>query len=111
MLRGVLAAALTPLRDDGAAVDDAAFGPYTDFLAAGGLDGVLALGTTGEGILLTVEERRRELDEHVVRNVARRDSSVPARIRPLRLSPHRLKISQPPRCGPVSRHSLRRSSV
>ena len=59
MLRGVLAAALTPLRDDGAAVDEAAFGPYADFLAAGGLDGMLALGTTGEGILLTVDERRR----------------------------------------------------
>src|SRR5687768_2937372 len=59
MLRGVLAAALTPLRDDGDAIDEAAFGPYADFLAAGGLDGVLALGTTGEGILLTVEERRQ----------------------------------------------------
>jgi dihydrodipicolinate synthase/N-acetylneuraminate lyase len=59
MLRGALAAAVTPLRDDGAALDEAAFGPYVDYLAAGGLDGVLALGTTGEGILLTVDERRR----------------------------------------------------
>src|SRR5687767_10640279 len=59
MLRGVLAAALTPLRDDGDSLDEAAFAPYVDFLVAGGLDGVLALGTTGEGILLTVEERRR----------------------------------------------------
>ena len=33
--------------------------PYTDFLHAGGLDGVLTLGTNGEGILLTVAERRR----------------------------------------------------
>ena len=40
-------------------LDDDAFGPYADFLVAGGLDGILALGTTGEGILLTVEERRR----------------------------------------------------
>jgi dihydrodipicolinate synthase/N-acetylneuraminate lyase len=59
MLRGVLAAALTPLRDGGDELDDAAFAPYVDFLADGGLDGILALGTTGEGILLTVEERRR----------------------------------------------------
>jgi dihydrodipicolinate synthase/N-acetylneuraminate lyase len=59
MLRGAVAAALTPLRDDGAALDEAAFGPYVEFLAAGGLDGLLALGTTGEGILLSVEERRR----------------------------------------------------
>lgn len=59
MLRGVLAAALTPLRDGGDAVDEDAFGPYGEFLFEGGLDGILALGTTGEGILLSVEERRR----------------------------------------------------
>ena len=59
MLRGALAAAVTPLRDGGAALDDDAFGPYVDFLAAGGLDGVLALGTTGEGILLSLQERLR----------------------------------------------------
>jgi dihydrodipicolinate synthase/N-acetylneuraminate lyase len=59
MIRGALAAALTPLRDDGARLDEDAFGPYLDFLARGGLDGVLALGTTGEGILLSVAERKR----------------------------------------------------
>jgi dihydrodipicolinate synthase/N-acetylneuraminate lyase len=59
MIRGALAAALTPLRDDGGALDEAAFEPYAEFLRAGGLDGILALGTTGEGILLTVAERRR----------------------------------------------------
>jgi dihydrodipicolinate synthase/N-acetylneuraminate lyase len=59
MLRGALAAAVTPLREDGAALDEEAFGPYLDFLAAAGLDGVLALGTTGEGILLSAAERRR----------------------------------------------------
>src|SRR5918992_347936 len=59
MIRGALAAALTPLRDGGAALDNDAFGPYVDFLAAGGLDGILALGTTGEGILLSAAERKR----------------------------------------------------
>ena len=59
MIRGALAAALTPLRDDGAALDEPAFEPYVRFLADGGLDGLLALGTTGEGILLSGEERRR----------------------------------------------------
>ncbi|HET8606139.1 MAG TPA: dihydrodipicolinate synthase family protein [Gaiellaceae bacterium] len=58
MLRGTIAAALTPLRDDGATVDADAIGAYTDFLAAGGVDGVLALGSTGEGILLEPAERR-----------------------------------------------------
>ena len=59
MLRGTLAAAVTPLRDGGAALDDGAFGPYVEFLEQGGLDGILALGTTGEGILLAPDERRR----------------------------------------------------
>jgi dihydrodipicolinate synthase/N-acetylneuraminate lyase len=58
MLRGTIAAALTPLRDGGTAVDTDAIGPYTDFLAAGGVDGVLTLGSTGEGILLEPAERR-----------------------------------------------------
>ncbi len=59
MLRGALAAAVTPLRDGGAALDEDAFAPYVEFLAGGRLDGVLALGTTGEGILLSVAERKR----------------------------------------------------
>jgi dihydrodipicolinate synthase/N-acetylneuraminate lyase len=59
MLRGTLAAAITPLGDGGTALDEDAFGPYVDFLVDGRLDGILALGTTGEGILLTTEERQR----------------------------------------------------
>ena len=59
MLRGALAAAVTPLRDAGEALDEVAVGPYVDFLVAGGLDGLLALGTTGEGFLLPVEQRLR----------------------------------------------------
>jgi dihydrodipicolinate synthase/N-acetylneuraminate lyase len=57
-----IAAALTPLRDDGAALDEQAFGPYLAFLADAGVDGVLALGTTGEGILLSLEERQAALE-------------------------------------------------
>jgi N-acetylneuraminate lyase len=63
MLRGALAAAVTPLREDD--LDEAAFAPYVDFLFAGGLDGILALGTTGEGILLRPEERRRVVELYV----------------------------------------------
>ena len=57
MLSGAVAAALTPLRDGGDALDDAVFEPYADFLRRGGVDTVLALGTTGEGILLEPAER------------------------------------------------------
>jgi dihydrodipicolinate synthase/N-acetylneuraminate lyase len=60
MLRGALAAAVTPLRDG--SLDEAAFVPYVGFLADGGLDGILALGTTGEGILFSADERRRALE-------------------------------------------------
>ena len=60
MITGALAAALTPLRDGGQVLDEDAFGPYAEFLAP--LDGVLALGTTGEGILLAPAERKRVLD-------------------------------------------------
>jgi len=59
MLRGAIAAALTPLAAGGAVLDEDAFGPYVAFLAEHGLDGLLALGTTGEGVLFDVEERKR----------------------------------------------------
>ena len=62
MLRGTIAAALTPLAGGGAVVDESAFGPYLGFLAAHGVDGVLALGTTGEGVLFDVDDRKRIAD-------------------------------------------------
>jgi 4-hydroxy-tetrahydrodipicolinate synthase len=62
MIRGAFAAALTPLRNGGAQLDEPAFGPYVAYLAAGGVDGILALGTTGEGILLDLDERKRALE-------------------------------------------------
>src|SRR3954462_4276034 len=59
MLRGAIAAALTPLIGGGAQIDEDAGEPYVDFLARHGVDGVLALGTTGEGVLFDPDERRR----------------------------------------------------
>jgi dihydrodipicolinate synthase/N-acetylneuraminate lyase len=58
-LGGVLAASVTPLGEHGRALDEDAFGPLADFFVREGLDGILALGTAGEGILLAVDERRR----------------------------------------------------
>ena len=57
-----LAAALTPLADGGSKLDEAAVEPYHAFLAAGGVDGILLTGTTGEGMLLSVPERMRLLE-------------------------------------------------
>jgi dihydrodipicolinate synthase/N-acetylneuraminate lyase len=62
MLEGALAASITPLTDHGSALDDDAFEPLVDFFVDAGLDGILALGTAGEGILLGVQERRRAAD-------------------------------------------------
>ncbi|MBI3819105.1 MAG: dihydrodipicolinate synthase family protein [Planctomycetes bacterium] len=59
MLTGILAAAVTPLRDGGNELDADAFPGLVDFYVKSGLDGLLALGTTGEGILLSIAERRR----------------------------------------------------
>ena len=57
-LHGAIAAAVTPLRDNGHALDGDGFEPLVRFLAEGGMDGLLAMGTTGEGVLLSLAERR-----------------------------------------------------
>lgn len=55
-LAGVYAAAVTPLKDDGA-LDLPAIPLLLDFLARRGCHGVLLLGTTGEGPSFSPEER------------------------------------------------------
>jgi dihydrodipicolinate synthase/N-acetylneuraminate lyase len=57
-LRGAIAAVVTPLAEGGTALDLDAFEPLVRFLAEGGIDGILPCGTTGEGVLLSTEERR-----------------------------------------------------
>jgi dihydrodipicolinate synthase/N-acetylneuraminate lyase len=58
-ISGTVAAAVTPLRDQGQHLDEAAFEPLFSFYRGAGLDGLLVLGTTGEGILFSSRERRR----------------------------------------------------
>jgi dihydrodipicolinate synthase/N-acetylneuraminate lyase len=60
-----IAAALTPLRDGGRELDEDAFSPYLGFLSDAGIEGVLLLGTTGEGILLSLSERKRAISNAV----------------------------------------------
>jgi dihydrodipicolinate synthase/N-acetylneuraminate lyase len=65
MLTGAIAAAVTPLTKDGEGIDEAAFAPLVSFLTDDGVDGLLACGTTGEGVLLTVDERRRVAERFI----------------------------------------------
>lgn len=58
-LHGAIAAAVTPLTEGGRAIDEEAVPKLLAFLAGGGVDGTLVGGTTGEGILLSVDERCR----------------------------------------------------
>ena len=61
VLHGTLAASVTPLLSGGDRLDEDAFGPLVERYVAAGLDGILAFGTNGEGVLFSVEERRRGL--------------------------------------------------
>ena len=71
VLRGALAAAVTPLDDDGTGIDEHGVESLMQFLASGGVDGALILGTTGEGILLSAEERRRAAELFIEANRGR----------------------------------------
>jgi dihydrodipicolinate synthase/N-acetylneuraminate lyase len=55
----LIVAAATPLAPGGETLDESAIWPMVRFLEDRGADGVFACGTTGEGILLSTEERTR----------------------------------------------------
>jgi dihydrodipicolinate synthase/N-acetylneuraminate lyase len=64
-LRGVFAAAVTPLSDEDTQIDEDGIGHVAEFLAGHGVDGALVCGTAGEGMVLTVAERRRVLEAYL----------------------------------------------
>ena len=56
--RPLIPAVVTPLSQDGSALDLEAIVPYGAFLESHGADGAFVCGTTGEGVLLGLDERR-----------------------------------------------------
>jgi dihydrodipicolinate synthase/N-acetylneuraminate lyase len=64
-LRGVFAAAVTPLSAGDTGIDEDGIGHVADFLAERGVDGALVCGTAGEGMVLTVAERKRALEAYL----------------------------------------------
>ncbi len=60
-MRSITASA-TPLTPD-EEPDYEAIGPLVDYMVQSGMDGILALGTTGEGVLFDTAERRRIAEE------------------------------------------------
>ena len=57
-ISGVLAPPPTPMNGTGDALNLPAFKPLTDLLLSSGVDALFVNGTTGEGSMLTVEERK-----------------------------------------------------
>lgn len=68
---GVYAALVTPFSDDQKTIPEERLRDYLEFLLARDVDGLFALGTTGEWPLLTIEERL-EAAEMIVRIVGKR---------------------------------------
>jgi N-acetylneuraminate lyase len=77
-LRGALAASVTPLSPDGAELDLDAVASLVDMYVDAGLTGVMVGGTTGEGVLMTVDERCRLTDAFIAAAGGRIDVVVHA---------------------------------
>ena len=56
--KGVVPAVVTPLKDKGGEIDIEAMRSYCDFLVERGIQGLFVVGTTGEGPLLSSDERK-----------------------------------------------------
>lgn len=71
-LSGVVVATITPMSRDGLALaGEEVFAAYYRFLLNRGVHGVFVCGTTGEGPLLTIDERKR-VAELTVQHIAKR---------------------------------------
>lgn len=64
-MRGAIVAAITPLQVDGIDVDVQAIHSLVEEFLLAGLDGIFAMGTAGEGLLLGLQERERTAETFI----------------------------------------------
>jgi 4-hydroxy-tetrahydrodipicolinate synthase len=74
-IRGVIVPLVTPFQKGGEEIDEGAMAALCDWLVVKGVHGLMPCGTTGEGPLLSTEERHRLL-EVVLRAVAGRTAVI-----------------------------------
>ena len=60
-LEGTHVAMITPFNNDNT-INEEKYREFIDFLIEGGVDGILAAGTTGESATLTLEEHQKVID-------------------------------------------------
>ncbi len=61
-IRGVIVPLVTPFKTGGDEIDESAMSALCDWLIAKGVHGLMPCGTTGEGPLLSTDERKRLLE-------------------------------------------------
>jgi len=64
-IKGVIAAMVTPFTKNGDQVDFEKVGPLVDYFVKQGIHGLFPCGTTGEGMLMSPDERMNMLEEVV----------------------------------------------
>src|SRR5918996_1475357 len=62
---GILAAVVTPLTADGAAVDEQGIACQVEHILGGGIHGLVPGGSTGEFTTLTADERKRSAEVYL----------------------------------------------
>lgn len=71
LLRGSYTVTITPFTEDGLAIDVAAWKRFLDWQMENDVPGVIVLGTTGEFLTVTDEERRELVETAVVHSAGR----------------------------------------
>ena len=75
MIRGILIPVITPF-DNNQRVDEPMLRQLIDFYAESGVQGLFVLGSSGQGPVMSTEERKRAAEAAVQHKVHRRSSTI-----------------------------------